>query len=409
MTVVRLLFHSDDATYDAQTKTYYFNLDRKIHFPNKLRFVKCQYANKTTEVHPLVVFVRSHELSKLIKAKHTIRCKDTNHEQYEPIMCTLEETHKIGRFFLNPETEHRTFALDQSRFVQRIDFQFTDNATPLAKTATSTAVASTAEDVLAFGDSLVSFIDFGTGRVQDQAFQNLSTPGDRVYYLRNRGPNTELLFVSSYQAGGQLANFGDDGALSITQHGSWESYLDSWPLDQGDVADEFCVHTLVKFTSLSFTYVLDIGFLKILVDSQQISYVDANDAKQGVFQFTPMVPYMLTVRRVANGQSFNFEWVLEDLTDNTAITATTGSGLSAWPNANGFPFRLGHASTHFSHLQSAMIIHNTLNTEWQATSQTYLRNYYNGTTSNSSENETTTTDAQWFIEVELDQGRTKSR
>jgi hypothetical protein len=185
--------------------------------------------------------------------------------------------------------------------------------------------------------------------------------------------------------------------------------LDSWPLDQGDVADEFCVHTLVKFTSLSFTYVLDIGFLKILVDSQQISYVDANDVKQGVFQFTPMVPYMLTVRRVADGQSFNFEWILEDLTDNTTVTATTGSGLSAWPNANGFPFRLGHASTHFSHLQSAMIIHNTLNTEWQATSQTYLRNYYNGTTSNSSENETTTTDSQWFIEVELEQGRTKSR
>jgi hypothetical protein len=73
MPVVRLLFHSDDATYDAQSKTYYFNLDRKIHFPNKMRFVKCQYANKTTEVHPLVVFVRSHELSKLIKADARIR------------------------------------------------------------------------------------------------------------------------------------------------------------------------------------------------------------------------------------------------------------------------------------------------------------------------------------------------
>jgi hypothetical protein len=405
MRVIRLLLHSADATYDDASKVYHFNLDDRLDWPIRLRIMKCHYANHTDGIHPLVVYLRSDTLSNLIKTKHTLRCKDQNHEEYENILCTLQESHQIGRYSLDINSDRRQFVLEHNRFIRSIDFMFSDNDALLSKSATAAQVVASgsADDILAIGDELVAFIDFGTGRVQDQSFTNVSTAGDTVYYIRNRGSNTELMFSNSYGNGGQLANFGGNGAISVTRQGSWESYLDSWPMDQADMDSQYCIHTLIMLTDLNFTYIIDTGFIKLLVWNQQLAYVDANDQKQGVMQFSPMVPYLLTVRRHEVDQAnHNLEWRLENLTDNSVTTAQSGSGLSTWPNANGFSWRIGHASTHFSHLQSAFIVHNTLNATWQAESQAYLRNYHDGTTSPAEENtQTTTTDSRWFVELEL--------
>ena len=405
MRTIRLLLHESDSTYNEAQKKYFFNLDDKMDYPIRMKIVKAHYANHSNSTHPLVVYVRSDNLSDLIKTKHTLRCKDVRHEEYENILCTLEETHHIGRFSLELQADRRVFELEPNRFLRTIDIQFTNNDVPLAKSATAAQVqaSGTADDILAMGDDLIAFIDFGAGRVQDQSFTNVTQAGETVYYLRNRGNNTELMFTNSYGNGGQLANFGTEGALALTRQNSWESYLDSWPIAQNDVNSQFCIHTLIKLTSFGFTYIIDTGFIKLLVWNQQLAYIDANDQKVPVLNFTPMVPYLLTVRRKETGNTASFEWKLENLTDNSITEATSGSGLTQWPNANGFAWRIGHASTQFSHLQSAFIVHNTLNETWQAESQTYLRNYYDGTTAENSPSntESTTTDSQWFIELDV--------
>ena len=95
---MRLLLHSEDASYDATTKKYRFRLDRRIDKPKQLRVVKASYSASTMTAYPLVVYLRSDALHRLIKAKHTLRLKDANHEATENILATLLEGDRAGRY-----------------------------------------------------------------------------------------------------------------------------------------------------------------------------------------------------------------------------------------------------------------------------------------------------------------------
>ena len=396
MVNVRLLLHSSDATYTDATKTYTFTLDKRINRPVALRVQKAHYANATGSVHPLVVYLESSSLSQLINRKHTLQLKG-QHENGTEIISTLSETHTAGRYDL--QNDIRTFSTNPDKHLREIDIRFSNNGTLLAKTASSGSnVTGSDAEVLAIGDDLLAFIDFAPARTLSQAFAPLSTAGDTVYYLYNRGTNTELIFSNAYGNGTQLADFGSH--KGITQQGSWESLLDSWPADLADVESVFCVHSLFKLTSLNFTYLFDIGYIKALIWNQTLSFYDAANNKVSALSVIPHVDYLLTVRRVESGNAANLEWRLERLDDNTVQTATTVPGLSAPPNANGFPWRLGHASTHFTHLQSSFIVHNGIDATHQESCQTWLRNAHAGTASNA-ESETTTADAEWFVELDI--------
>ena len=393
---MRLLLHSGDATYNDTTKTYTFSLDRRINRPKLLRVVKAHYANAVGAVHPLVVYVESDALASLINKKHTLKLKDDGHEHGTSIICTLSETHTAGRYDLQQDV--RTFETDPDKHIREIDIRFSNNGVAISKTASSGSnVTGSDAEVLAIGDDLLAFIDFAPSRTLNQAFAPVDQAGQTVYYLYNRGNNTELIFQNAYGNGTQLAAFGSH--LGITQQGSWESLLDSWPVDLNDVEPTFCIHSLFKLTNLNFTYLFDIGYIKCLIWNQTLSFYDINNNKVSALAIIPHVDYLLTVRRIDGANAASLEWRLERLDDNTVSTATTVAGLTGPPNANGFPYRLGHASTHFTHVQSSLILHNGIDATHQETCQTWLRNAHAGTAGNAQE--TTTAEAEWFLSLDI--------
>ena len=120
-------------------------------------------------------------------------------------------------------------------------------------------------------------------------------------------------------------------------------------------------------------------------------------------QVLPHVDYLLTVSRKTVNQVVSFEWRLERLDTNEVTTAVSGSGLTAPPNANGFSWSFGIASTHFRQLQSCWILHNQTSENYQNISRQWIKNAYDGTTTaNSETSESVTQEAEWFIELEIE-------
>ena len=128
--MVRLLLHSEDALYDATTKQYRFSLDKRIDKPNRIKIINANYSAATQTTYPLVVYVRSNALNRVIRNKHTLRLKNNNHEETTNVLCTLQETHTIARYSLAEEGK-RVFRADPHFHLTDIDIYFTNNDTVL--------------------------------------------------------------------------------------------------------------------------------------------------------------------------------------------------------------------------------------------------------------------------------------
>ena len=77
---MKYLLHSSQATYNAVTKKWTFNLDQRISNPTSLRLVKATFsAPGDLAVHPEVVYMRSDALARMISHKHTVELQDNNH------------------------------------------------------------------------------------------------------------------------------------------------------------------------------------------------------------------------------------------------------------------------------------------------------------------------------------------
>ena len=143
--------------------------------------------------------------------------------------------------------------------------------------------------------------------------------------------------------------------------------------------------------------------------SGSLQYYDAAGARQVVPGITiiPLQNYLITVQRQDDGNSgFEFEWRIERLSDNTVQTATTGSGLT-FPTQIARTWSMGHASTSFTQYQGPFIVHNGVDTTHISTSQAWLRNKFDGTstTTTTSETEETTANltehATFFAQIEV--------
>ena len=69
---MRFLVHSSNATYNAVTKRYTVQLDRRGSNPTQLEIVGCSYVASTADLYPLTVYLRSDWAQNLAKQKHTV-------------------------------------------------------------------------------------------------------------------------------------------------------------------------------------------------------------------------------------------------------------------------------------------------------------------------------------------------
>ena len=95
----KYLLHSSLANYDAATKKWTFDLDRRISNPTSLRLAKAAYSTPgDTSPHPMVVYLRSDALARMIPQKHTLELRALNHENAANVIAVLSETHTRGRY-----------------------------------------------------------------------------------------------------------------------------------------------------------------------------------------------------------------------------------------------------------------------------------------------------------------------
>ena len=113
-------------------------------------------------------------------------------------------------------------------------------------------------------------------------------------------------------------------------------------------------------------------------------------------------PYLLTVVRVAGsgyGDTYNFEWTLEDLSSGGSTqTATTGSG----DNSSGtglFSFGTSSYSNASLKIGSVIMMSSTAAAD-VALAQDFLRDRYKGTSSSGSTS--VDLDATFFSEIDID-------
>ena len=254
----------------------------------------------------------------------------------------------------------------------------------------------------ATGD-LLCWVDLANTRVLDQSFQQATGAGfSNAYYIYNRSQNAMLTWTVGYGTGMTLANFpaAGTGTVGLTRTGSWESVLDSTPISTAQLQENFEFHSLFSVLGNSWSYLFDFHTMQILWWGQTLTYYDASGVKQSVPGLTviPLQDYLLSVRREKlDAANTNFYWRLENLTaGGTVQTATTGSGLAVPPQAP--LWRMGHASTHFNHIQSCFFVCNSdpLDTDRSDQLRQWLRNAYNGGTSSSSGQGQSSSTSQWY-------------
>ena len=97
---MRFLVHSSNATYNAVTKRYTVQLDRRVSNPTQLEIVGCSYVASTADLYPLTVYLRSDWAQNLAKQKHTVELKCEQHEDSSNVLGVLRKDASSNGFTL---------------------------------------------------------------------------------------------------------------------------------------------------------------------------------------------------------------------------------------------------------------------------------------------------------------------
>ena len=243
----RFLLHSSDASYDDEEKEWSFELDQRIDRPVSIRVAKAHFANATSEVQPLVVYLRSRALANMILKKHTVRLQNTQHRRTNDIICSLGESHAVGRYTL--ENDDRRFRVDPSRHVKQIDIRFSNNDTLLGAQAAAGASSGTDDEIEAI-PGLLCWTDFDNSRMFNVQMVESTGPGSEVNYIYDRH-NSALLWQLAYGNSLSVVNIGDHGAQGVYRNGSWQSVVDTTPLGSIPMENEYTVHMVWQLNSIN--------------------------------------------------------------------------------------------------------------------------------------------------------------
>ena len=160
----------------------------------------------------------------------------------------------------------------------------------------------------------------------------------------------------------------------------------------------------------TFSYLFDLFMLKFFTwDGGAIAF--KNSAGSNVTVGVSLVPgraYIISVQRRTGTDdhdgdgsvdSYEFAWRIEDMVTEVVVTDITEAG-NAHPGVEK-NWRVGTASTHFTHVQGPFIIHNGVDADHRATCQTWLRNKFAGTATAEESENGIAEDAAFFLELDV--------
>ena len=227
---MRILVHSEDATYNPATKQWVFTLDRRISNPTRIVVQQCNYSASTATNYPLTVYVRSSGLTNLSRVKHTVELKGADHEDNSDTVVVLHQTNHANRYELD-----RPFSFPVHGHLpqQVIDFTFCDGRTPLDGRYTPAAVpgvSSAQIDAWCTAGNIVFWMDMDRdGAVLNESTGLQALADEDVGNVIARFPSDGSSTFTNSSAGGLTWKPFNANTSGITDQvgGAWESAVDS--------------------------------------------------------------------------------------------------------------------------------------------------------------------------------------
>ena len=95
----KLLLHSSKASWNTEEKAYKWELTTRLKYPKALRLEDVSFIPSTTPTYPPVIYLRSNNLSAVIKNKHTTQVigGSDSHDRSIDVLGVLTESHSVGR------------------------------------------------------------------------------------------------------------------------------------------------------------------------------------------------------------------------------------------------------------------------------------------------------------------------
>ena len=140
---MRYILNHSNAAFNATTKTWVFNLDKRLANPKAIQIVKASFMPDTdVDPPPPVVYMHSDAISRMYRAKHTVVMTANAHENASDIIACLEQQNIQKRFLTDNLDGHNkfvksmfrldrpepTFPVNRDNHTREIDVYFTDGA-----------------------------------------------------------------------------------------------------------------------------------------------------------------------------------------------------------------------------------------------------------------------------------------
>lgn len=405
---MRFLVHSEDATFDAATGKYFFNLDRRIADPLRIRVTQAAYTAATQATYPQVVYLRSSKLNQVIRKKHSVHLVDEAHENATDVLCALLETHTIGRY--NLQAKNPTFQVQSHIPLRKIDFYFTNNNTILpgepASGGGGANSAVTDSDIAAIPD-LKMWMDMAPGNLLDSAYANAENFGDPVRYIY-QNQNSE---VNTFTGLGDfdLTEWGSDGARGLSSQVSWqfasESAGSNW-LGQEDFAIVFGFRAPVSALS-GTSRIFDFWYIDVYTEQGVFAIKDVNGTRNSTgLTVIPGKDYIVTIRRADDDGDGTYQFYSRAERLDTSVVSTGTPLPIGKPVTQQQAYYLSKANEHFLDksgiLSYFLFFLGGLDGVNVANAESWIRSKYTGGDTSGQAAASTDTAATFFLELEID-------
>ena len=329
---LKFLLHSSNAAYDAATKTFVYNLDRRLANPRSLQVERATFTPVSTLTPmPHVVYMHSAALSSMLRAKHTVVLTAEAHENASDVIAVLEETHTRGRYAVRDNGP--VYTTNRDAHTRRIDIYFTDGT----GTKLDGTLALVDQDALIAALNPVIWLDPETSVVA--ASPPLVVGGD-VASWASRGLSG-LSLVTANNISIEWTVFGSTKSVKLTA--DWDSMTDNSGTQPQQVGDSTTVLMFKTGSGVgSQAYLIRTSLLDLFVKASKIKFKnpsdpDSNQADIGTtLDVAINTSYRLTcVRTTANpANTYTFELLTLDgaNVDTLQTDSQTFTALQNYPD-----------------------------------------------------------------------------
>ena len=399
---MRFLLHHSDATYDSDTKTYWFTLDQRISNPKELTVRKASYTAATATTYPHAIYLRSDALNSMILSKHTVELKKS-HAQAN-VICVLHETHSGSRYRTIHSDSWRTH---EHLHTTRIDIQFTDGATVLTGEQDSAAAGESSaeaddQSIIDLDDEILLWLDMDYSPLSTQSTL-VTEDGENIAYLRNKYPGSAQMFFTATADDFVLASMGETKMMIGGPNVSWAFAEDQSGVPVTVPVTLFFIFRVPPTTTYQSIVNMPNEMFKIAILNNNLQYKDhvGTQAIDNVTFLSGEDWYVQVTCHDPDGDATaNFSWKFVNMAYPTVEIAELTAGNILGPTDSSTDWDISKANDHFTCGLGPIIMLESGGPEKIATVKAWMLAKY-ATAAGEGGEASTAADAAFQIELEI--------